>query len=109
MLQRRVLGRLEEGGTLTLLGQWPLNNDRTNITHLQRLFLEDPNYNHLPCGALFFGGYWRAGCTLSCCVVPIKDETDAEWDPDGTSLTLTPTWTLTTTPPLLQPRVSECE
>ena len=52
----------------------------------QRLFLEDPKYNHLPCGALFFGGYWRAGCTLSCCVVPIKDETDSEWDPDATDV-----------------------
>ena len=102
MLQRRVLGRLGEAGTLTLLGQWPLNNDHTNITHLQRLFLEDPNYNHLPCGALFFGGYWRAGCTLSCCVVPIKDETETR-NGIPTPLTLRPTQTLTTLP-LLQPR-----
>ena len=52
----------------------------------QRLFLEDPNYNHVPCGDPFFGGYWRGGCTLSCCVVPIKDETDSEWDPDATDV-----------------------
>ena len=64
----------------------PKHHDHPNITHPQRLFLEDPNYNHLPCGALFFGGYWRAGCTLSCCVVPIKDETDSEWDPDATDV-----------------------
>ena len=32
----------------------------------------------------FFGGNWRGGCTLSCCVVPIEDETDSEWDPDAT-------------------------
>ena len=29
-------------------------------------------------------GDWRGGCTLSCCVVPIEDETDSEWDPDAT-------------------------
>ena len=53
----------------------------------QRLFLEDPNYNHVPCGDTFwFGGYWRGGCTLPCCVVPIKDETDSEWDPEVTDL-----------------------
>ena len=54
----------------------------------------------------FFGGNWRGGCTLSCCVVPIEDETDSEWDPDAI-LTLTPTWALTTILPLplqLQPR-----
>ena len=34
----------------------------------------------------FFGGYWRGGCTLSCCVVPIKDETDLEWDPGATDV-----------------------
>ena len=34
----------------------------------------------------FFGGYWRGGCTLSCCVVPIEDETDSEWDPDATDV-----------------------
>ena len=25
-----------------------------------------------------------SACTLPCCVVPIKDETDSEWDPDAT-------------------------
>ena len=45
---------------------------------------KDPNYNHIPCGDPFFGGYWRSACTLPCCVVPIKDETDSEWDPDAT-------------------------
>ena len=25
-------------------------------------------------------------CTLPCCVVPIKDETDSEWDPEVTDL-----------------------
>ena len=34
----------------------------------------------------FFGGNWRGGCTLSCCVVPIEDETDSEWDPDATDV-----------------------
>ena len=34
----------------------------------------------------FFAGYWRGGCTLSCCVVPIKDETDSEWDPGATDV-----------------------
>ena len=34
----------------------------------------------------WFGGYWRGGCTLPCCVVPIKDETDSEWDPEVTDL-----------------------
>ena len=50
-----------------------------------RLFLEDPNYNHDPCGDPFwFGGYWRGDCALPCCVVPIKDETDSERDPEST-------------------------
>ena len=53
----------------------------------------------------FFGGNWRGGCTLSCCVVPIEDEADAELG-TPTPLTLTPTWALTTILPLplLQPR-----
>ena len=54
----------------------------------------------------FFGGNWRGGCTLSCCVVPIEDETDAEWDPDATDVD-TDVGTLTTILPLplqLQPR-----
>ena len=51
-----------------LLGLWPLP------------------YNHIPCGDPFFGGYWRSACTLPCCVVPIKDETDSEWDPDATDV-----------------------
>jgi len=33
------------------------------------LFLEDTNYNHLPCGDPFFGGGKRVACTLSCCEV----------------------------------------
>jgi len=53
----------------------------------QRSLMEDPNYNHIPCGdPLWFDGYWRMNCTLPCCVVPIKDETDSEWDPDATDL-----------------------
>ena len=28
----------------------------------------------------------RGGCTLSCSVVPIEDETDSEWDPDATDV-----------------------
>ena len=54
----------------------------------------------------FFGGNWRGGCTLSCCVVPIEDETDSEWDPDATDVD-TDVGTLTTILPLplqLQPR-----
>ena len=67
-------------------GHWPLQiTDHLRISP-QPLFLEDPNYNHIPCGDPFFGGYWRGGCTLSCCVVPIEDETDSEWDPDATDV-----------------------
>ena len=33
------------------------------------LFLEDTNYNHLPCGDPSFGGGKRVACTLSCCEV----------------------------------------
>ena len=49
--------------------------------------MEDPDYNHIPCGdPLWFYGHWRMHCTLPCCVIPIKDETDSEWDPDATNV-----------------------
>ena len=50
------------------------------------MFLEDNEYNHVPCGDAFFGGHFRVGCVLKCCIVPeVHGDTDSGWDTDDQS------------------------
>ena len=59
----------------------------------QRLFMDNPINKHLPCGAALFGGHFRVGCVLKCCIVPeVHGDTDSGWDTDDQSLG---TWSYT--------------
>ena len=33
----------------------------------------------MPCGSAELGGHFRLACTLPCCIVPVKPESDEEW------------------------------